>query len=52
MKAISLRTEYLKNPIGIDLRHPRLFWNCEGGIKQTSYRIVAKVDGKTVWDSG
>ena len=52
MKAISLRTEYLKNPIGIDLRHPRLFWNCEGGIKQTSYRIIAKSDGKTVWDSG
>lgn len=52
MKAISLRTEYLKNPIGIDIRHPRLLWNCEGGIKQTSYRIIAKSDGKTVWDSG
>ena len=52
MKAISLRTEYLKNPIGIDIRHPHLLWNCEGGIKQTSYRIIAKSDGKTVWDSG
>ena len=52
MKAISLRTEYLINPIGIDIRHPRLMWNCEGGTKQTAYRIVAKVDGKTVWDSG
>ena len=52
MKAISLRTEYLVNPIGIDIRHPRLMWNCEGGTKQTAYRIVAKSDGQIVWDSG
>lgn len=52
MKAISLRTEYLINPIGIDIRHPRLMWNCEGGTKQTAYRIVAKSDGETIWDSG
>lgn len=52
MKAISLRTEYLVNPIGIDIHHPRLMWNCEGGTKQTAYRIVAKSDGKIVWDSG
>ena len=52
MKAINLKTEYLIDPIGIDIRHPRLFWNCEGGTKQTAYRIVAKADEKTVWDSG
>lgn len=52
MKAINLKTEYLINPIGIDLRHPRLFWNCEGGTKQTAYRIVAKTDEQIVWDSG
>ena len=52
MKVISLRTEYLINPIGIDIRHPRLFWNCEGGTKQTAYRIVAKTDEQIVWDSG
>lgn len=52
MKAISLRTEYLVNPIGIDIRHPRLMLNCDGGTKQTAYRIVAKSDGETVWDSG
>ena len=51
MKAINLKTEYLINPIGIDIRHPRLFWNCEGGTKQTAYRIVAKTDGQIVWDS-
>ena len=52
MKAINLKTEYLTNPVGIDLKNPRLMWNCEGGKKQTAYRIVAATDGKTVWDSG
>ena len=52
MKAINLKTEYLKNPLGIDIQKPRLMWNCEGGVKQTAYRIVAEADGKTVWDSG
>lgn len=52
MKAINLKTEYLVNPIGIDIRHPRLMWNCEGGMTQTAYRIIAKSDGETVWDSG
>ena len=47
MKAIRLRTEYLVNPLGIDLQHPRLFWNCEGGIRQTAYQIVCEQ-----WDSG
>lgn len=52
MKAIRLRTEYLHNPIGIDIAKPRLFWSCEGGITQTAYQITAECDGKTVWDSG
>ena len=52
MKAINLKTEYLVNPIGIDLQKPLLLWNCEGGVRQTAYRIVAKADGRTVWDSG
>ncbi len=52
MKAIRLRTEYLKDPIGIDIVSPRLFWNCEGGITQTAYQIVAESDDTKVWDSG
>ena len=52
VKAIRLKTEFLINPIGTDIQHPRLMWNCEGGTKQTAYRIIAKADGKTVWDSG
>ena len=52
MKAVRLKTEYLSNPIGIDSKSPRLYWNCEGGSKQTAYQIIAKVNGKTVWNSG
>ena len=52
MKAIRLKTEFLYNPIGVDFQNPLLTWNCEGGTKQTAYRIVAKIDGTTVWDSG
>ena len=52
MRAINLKTEYLKDPIGIDIQNPRLMWNCAGGKRQTAYRIVAVADGKTVWDSG
>lgn len=52
MKAIRLKTEFLTDPIGVDFQNPTLSWNCEGGEKQTAYRIVAKIDGATVWDSG
>ena len=47
MKAIRLRTEYLKIPIGIDIPQPRLTWNAEGGVTQTAYQIVTEK-----WDSG
>lgn len=47
MKAINIKTEYLKNPIGIDIDNPRIMWNCDGGITQTSYRIITDE-----WDSG
>lgn len=52
MKAINLKCEYLINPIGIDIQNPQLMWNCDCGIKQTAFHIIAKSDGKTVWDSG
>ena len=47
MKAIRLKTEHLTNPLGIDVKHPRLMWNCEDGITQTAYQIVSEG-----WDSG
>ena len=47
MRAVRLRCEYLTNPVGIDIRQPRLMWTCEDGIKQTAYQIVSEN-----WDSG
>lgn len=52
IKAINLKCEYLVDPVGIDIRNPRLFWNVDGAVKQTAYRIVAVSDRTTVWDSG
>ncbi|MBO6128573.1 MAG: family 78 glycoside hydrolase catalytic domain [Pseudobutyrivibrio sp.] len=53
MKAIRLKTEYLNNPIGIDITEPRLSWVCEGGVKQSAYQIKAwSADGEQLWDSG
>ena len=53
MKAIQLKTEHLIDPIGVDFTAPRLYWNCEGGKKQTAYQIVAADDsGSVLWDSG
>ncbi|MGV9204372.1 MAG: family 78 glycoside hydrolase catalytic domain [Promethearchaeia archaeon] len=38
-----LRCEYLKNPLGIDVEHPRLSWILENdlqGVIQSAYRIL------------
>lgn len=52
MNAIRLQTEYLTEPLGLGIAAPRFSWNCEGGIKQTAYRILAERGGEIVWDSG
>ena len=53
MKAINLKCEYLTDPVGIDIVRPHLFWNCEGGVKQTAYCICAVDDnGNTLWHTG
>lgn len=53
MKAIRLKTEFLFEPVGIDIDRPRLFWNCQGGARQTAYEIAATAeDGRTLWESG
>ena len=52
MRARRLRTDYLDRPLGIDLRRPRLSWVCDGGLRQTAYRIVAERDGRQIWDTG
>ena len=52
MKAIHLQTEHLTEALGLGTAAPRFYWNCEGGITQTAYKIVAKREGVTIWDSG
>lgn len=57
-----LRTEYLRNPLGIDVRKPRLYWQATSKAraqKQTAYRILVAsspellAPGKAdLWDSG
>lgn len=40
----NLRCEYLTNPIGLDVKHPQLFWNAvskTNAQKQTAYQILA-----------
>ena len=57
----NLRCEYRVNPVGIDVKKPRLSWELESaekGVMQTSYevRVAASeaelVKGKAIWESG
>lgn len=52
MQAIRLRTEYLKNPLGLGIRTPRIFWNDEGVVTQTAYQVVATKNGEVYLDTG
>ena len=52
MRAIHLQTEYLTEPLGLGIAKPRFYWNCEGGVTQTAYQIVAKRNEELLWDSG
>ena len=44
MELINLKTEYLINPLGIDVVHPHLTWNVigEGIQRQTAFEITYK----------
>ncbi len=58
----NLRCEYLRYPLGIDVRQPRLSWELESpqrGQKQTAYQILVSAnieslaqDQGDLWDSG
>jgi alpha-L-rhamnosidase len=60
--AASLRSEYTANPLGLDVRRPRLFWQLQSGARgvvQSAYQVrVAASEGglragrDLVWDSG
>lgn len=46
--AVNLKTEYLLNPIGIDITSPRLMWNVADGIKQSAYVIQLEINGDLI----
>lgn len=56
---VSLRCEYLTDPVGIDVKQPRFFWvleHSERGQKQSAYQILVSTqpacDKPDLWDSG
>jgi len=62
IKPTNLTCEFLSNPLGIDVKNPRLSWQITGetsNIKQTARQIIAaekeedilNMNG-TIWDSG
>ena len=62
LEVIALRTEYKENPVGIDVRKPRLSWQIQSaarGVTQSAYeiRVATSEPGLqsargVVWDSG
>ena len=53
MRAVELRTEYMKNPVGVDFTNPRLMWKCEGDVRQEAFQVICKDESeKILWDSG
>jgi len=65
IKPVNLRCEYRLNPIGVDVREPRLSWTLESvelnarGKRQTAYRIIVSSSLENLnrnvgdlWDTG
>lgn len=44
MKIEHLRTEYLRNPLGIDIDHPRFTWTLDGIKKQKKAEVLYRVN--------
>lgn len=55
-KVVSLKVEYEKTPLGIDVEQPRFSWQMESskqGQSQRAYQVVVTDEaGKEVWNSG
>lgn len=62
LSVTDLRCEYLQNPLGIDMPHPRFSWEMTSsrrGVTQSAYRILVasspdnlQIDSADLWDSG
>ena len=44
MQVNNILCEYLKNPLGIGIKSPRITWNVDGLIKQSAYEIIYYVN--------
>lgn len=42
--AVELKTEYLNNPLGIDIARPRVFWKVRDAVSQRAYQIRMSVN--------
>src|SRR5689334_23183715 len=50
-----LRCEYQRNPLGIDVKEPRLSWVLDSdqrGATQSAYQLQVKDQQGELWDSG
>lgn len=62
LQILDLRCEYVREPLGVDLETPRLFWRLDStrpGTQQSAYQILAASSPKLIaqekpdlWDSG
>ena len=62
LRVTNCKTEYMVNPLGLDVPKPRLFWRIESeerGVLQAAYRVLAASDPALLdrdigdlWDSG
>lgn len=52
MRAIRLKTDDMREPLGIGDTSPVFSWNAEGGIRQTAYILKAERDGQIIFDTG
>lgn len=53
--AVELKTEYLNNPLGIDIARPRVFWKVRDAVSQRAYQIrmsVNESDWQAKWIMG
>jgi len=51
----ALRVEYLTNPLGIDVAHPRLSWkitSTERNTVQAAYELQVMRSGRLIWETG
>ena len=52
MRAVNLKADQLRNPLGLQNRQPRITWNCEGGMAQSGYEYEVSVNETPVYASG